>query len=118
MERDEQSKSAAMHCALTIRIAKDSIFFGPGPCRLMQSIAETGSLEAAARQMEMSYSKARRIIKQIEKELGIPVVIRHSGGLNGGSSTLTKEGERFIASYTQFARLLRQSADELFHTCF
>ena len=33
-------------------------FFGEGPCRLLRCVEKTGSLRAAAMEMEMSYSKA------------------------------------------------------------
>ena len=45
-------------------------FFGEGPCRLLHRIEETGSLRAAAQAMGLSYSKALRMVKRAEKELG------------------------------------------------
>ena len=44
-------------------------FFGEGPARLLRSIAEKGSLRAAAMSMEMAYTKALTIIKNAENAL-------------------------------------------------
>ena len=39
-------------------------FFGEGPCRLLRGVERTGSLRAAAAEMEMAYSKASKLLKQ------------------------------------------------------
>ena len=45
-------------------------FFGEGPFRLLRSVERTGSLRAAAMEMEMAYSKASKLLKQAETNLG------------------------------------------------
>jgi molybdate transport system regulatory protein len=107
-----------LYCVLSARIAKDDIFFGPGPCKLMFLIQETGSLEAAARAMNMSYSKARKIILRLEKEIGKSMVSRHPGGPHGGASYLTENGAHFLAAYEEFHKQLLQAASPLFESCF
>jgi molybdate transport system regulatory protein len=84
----------------------------------MSLIRETGSLEAAARAMDMSYSKARKIILRLEKEIGKPMVIRNPGGPHGGSSYLTESGAHFLATYEEFHKQLLQAASPLFESCF
>ena len=44
-------------------------FFGEGPCRLLRAVEKTGSLRAAAMEMEMAYSKANKLMKQAEAYL-------------------------------------------------
>ncbi|SDK16997.1 winged helix-turn-helix domain-containing protein [Natronincola ferrireducens] len=73
--------------------------FGEGPLKLLKKIEELGSLRQAAISMEMSYSKAWKIIKNIEEELQIPILERHIGGKKGGGSTITKEARDFIHKY-------------------
>ena len=55
-------------------------FFGEGPCRLLHRIEETGSLRAAAQAMGLSYSKALRMVKRAEKELGFALTRKTIGG--------------------------------------
>ena len=71
-------------------------FFGEGPCRLLHRIEETGSLRAAAQAMGLSYSKALRMVKRAEKELGFALTCKTIGGRGGGGSTLTDEARNFM----------------------
>jgi molybdate transport system regulatory protein len=107
-----------LHCILTARVAKESVFFGPGPYKLLASIDETGSIEAAVRKTGISYSKARKIIKQMEHEMEFAMVIRQPGGLKGGSSRLTDEGIRFLRLYQDFQNRLNEAGIVLFRACF
>ena len=59
-------------------------FFGEGPCRLLRCVERTGSLRAAAMEMEMAYSKASKILKQAESTLGYSLTMRSAGGKDGG----------------------------------
>ena len=80
-------------------ISKEEDFFGPGVYHLLQYIDETGSIQAAAAKMNMSYSKGWKMINKVEKELGFRFLNRCNGGKNGGSSTITPEGRLFMERY-------------------
>ena len=77
-------------------------FFGEGPCRLLRCVERTGSLRAAAMEMEMAYSKASKILKQAESTLGYPLTMRSVGGKDGGGSILTPEGKQLLAQYEAY----------------
>ena len=77
-------------------------FFGEGPARLLRGIAEKGSLRAAALSMEMAYTKALTIIKNAEKALGFPLLVRSTGGKSGGGSKLTDEGKEWLERYEAY----------------
>lgn len=77
-------------------------FFGEGPCRLLRCVEKTGSLRAAAMEMEMAYSKACRILKQAETTLGFPLTSRSTGGKDGGGSILTSEGKQLLRQYEAY----------------
>jgi molybdate transport system regulatory protein len=70
--------------------------------RLLQHIAETGSLAEAARRMGLSYRRAWGKIREIESNLGVRLVESEVGGAGGGSTHLTPVGERIVALYAQF----------------
>ena len=44
-------------------------YFGPGICELLEKIDDSGSIQAAAKQMNMSYTKAWKILNRAEKEM-------------------------------------------------
>ncbi len=74
-------------------------FFGPGPVELLERIEKTGSINQAAKQMQMSYKKAWEIINALNAEAGHPYVVTQTGGTSGGGSTITKEAKVMIAWY-------------------
>lgn len=77
-------------------------FFGEGPLRLLRSVEKTGSVRAAAREMEMAYSKASKLIRQAEENLGFSLTSRTAGGKDGGGSKLTPEGKRWLSQYEAY----------------
>lgn len=77
-------------------------FFGEGPCRLLRCVEKTGSLRSAAMEMEMAYSKASKLLKQAEAQLGFPLTARSTGGKDGGGSRLTPEGKRWLEQYEAY----------------
>jgi len=82
-------------------------FFGPGPVELLERIEKTGSINQAARQMEMSYKKAWEIINALNKSTGHLYVVTQTGGTSGGGSAITSEARKMISRYRQ----LREAFD-------
>ena len=72
---------------------------GPGKVRLLELIAETGSISEAARQMEMSYSRAWLLIDEVNGIFGKPVVETATGGAGGGGAKITPLGETVIVAF-------------------
>lgn len=104
--------------ALKIRLKNEQIFFGPGLVTLMLLVNQSHSLNVAAQTMGMAYSKAWRIIKKAEKELGYALLNRKVGGADGGGSEITSEGHRLIVQYQAFQEALEEEAKRLFAQCF
>ena len=77
-------------------------FFGEGPFLLLCCVEKTGSLRAAAMEMEMAYSKASKILKQAEANLGFSLTSRSAGGKDGGGSVLTPEGKQWLSRYKAY----------------
>ena len=82
---------------------KDEKFFGNGPLYLLEGVRKYGSLSASAKAMNMSYSKAFKLIRRSEEALGFKLLESVSGGKEGGSSVLSKDGEAFLSVYKDYA---------------
>ncbi len=93
-------------------------FFGEGPCRLLRCVEKTGSLRAAAMEMEMAYSKASKLLKQAEATLGFPLTRRSAGGKDGGGSILTPEGKRWLQQYEAYRDACVNANRDLFRRYF
>lgn len=93
-------------------------FFGEGPFRLLRSIEKNGSLRAAAMEMEMAYSKASKLIKQAEANLGFSLTTRSAGGKDGGGSILTPEGKNWLRQYEAYRNACVKSNQALYKQFF
>jgi molybdate transport system regulatory protein len=72
---------------------------GPGKIALLESIERTGSLSAAAREHSMSYSRAWKLMTEINQAFPQQVVITTTGGRAGGRADLTEVARELIATY-------------------
>jgi len=84
---------------LRIRINLGSAAFGPGKADLLEQIAETGSISAAARKMRMSYKRAWQLVDEMNRMFASPVIEAAPGGAHGGGAKLTAAGARIAAAY-------------------
>ena len=109
----KQERTLPVKARVKLMLCTDDRFFGPGVCELLERIRETGSIQAAAARMELSYTKAWKILNRAEQELGKNLINRVSGGRNGGSSTLTEAGEKAVSDFREMEAKLNDYADEL-----
>ena len=109
-----------MHAQTKITLMADDgeKFFGEGPYRLLKGVEQTGSLHQAAQQMEMSYSKAIRIIKRAEEAIGFPLTNRAAGGISGGGSWLTEQGKEWAERYERYRNACVEANRRLFQEYF
>lgn len=101
------------------RIIKDGErVFGEGPCMLLEKVDEYGSLNKAAQELNMSYSKAWSIIHRAEVKLKIKLLETKIGGEEGGGSYLTYEAKSLIKAYRDFCKEADEVIEELFKKYF
>ena len=86
--------------------------------QLLRHVAETGSLAEAAQRMGLSYRRAWGKIREIERNLGVTLVQSEVGGAGGGGSHLTRQGERLVALYQRFRRLMETDLGKEFQEVF
>jgi molybdate transport system regulatory protein len=86
--------------------------------RLLAIVAETNSLAKAASEMKLSYRRAWGKVKEMEENLGYPLVHSEVGGAGGGHTTLTPEGERLVRAYERFHNRVAQAVEDAFRDEF
>ncbi len=99
---------------LKIKLINKLPFFGPGSVELLEGIEETGSLKVACENMNLSYTKGRKMIKDIETETGEMVIISKHGGVGGGQATLTEHGKALLERYKDFLKEAEKCINEVF----
>lgn len=72
---------------------------GPGKMRLLEAVAETGSISSAGRALGMSYRRAWMLIEQLNRGFRRKVVTTKLGGTRGGGAALTPFGREMLRRY-------------------
>ena len=88
----------------------DEAALGPGRIELLGRIAESGSIVQAAREMELSYMKAWKLIQSMNRCFRQPLVEVRRGGRDGGSAHVTETGGRVLTVYREMERRAREAA--------
>jgi molybdate transport system regulatory protein len=91
---------ATRYRGLTLRVLGGSAAaMGPGKAELVERILRTGSISAAAREMDMSYRRAWQLVESLNEDFREPVVTTAVGGKRGGGAVVTPFGRRIVAQF-------------------
>ena len=82
--------------------------------RLLELVAETGSLAEAASALGLSYRRAWGKVKEIEANLGQPLVQSEVGGAGGGRTVLTPDAEALVAAYRRFQHRVEHEVEDAY----
>lgn len=103
---------------MSLYLAREERFMGPGPFLLLSLIDETHSLRLACARMSLSYSKGLKMIDRMEAQLGRQVVVKKRGGSAKGASTLTEEGKELVRKYALLAEDCKSHMERAFGEIF
>ena len=103
-----------LHVKLALASETDEEFCGFGLLQLLDGIGRHGSIQQAARDMDLSYVKALKILNRLERELGETLLVRHKGGAARGHTDLTPFARRFIRDFADLRQTVRKSAETAF----
>jgi len=92
--------------------------FGDGPLDILHRVERTGSLRQAAAEINMSYSQAWNLMKDLEKRLGFNLLKRKVGGEKGGGSEITEEARELMMKFKIFRERADQSLYSLYKKIF
>jgi molybdate transport system regulatory protein len=96
----------------------DKVVFGAGRLRILELIEKYGSIQAAAKELKMSYRAVWGKIKATEDRLGQTLVRRKPDGARRGGSELTPFAETIMEGFRQLETLIEKEADLLFQNAF
>ena len=113
-----KTKQVCVKSKVWLEDRKGRIIFGLGRMRILKAIDRCGSLNAAAKDLKMSYRAVWGKIKVTEEALGKPLLVKNQGGSAGGGSTLTSYAYTLMARYLELSRIIDTQADDLFESGF
>lgn len=83
---------------------------GPGKVRLLEAIAEHGSIAAGARALGMSYRRAWMLVEAMNRGFGAALVESQAGGRAGGGARLSDLGAEVVSAYRAVERAAEEAA--------
>lgn len=96
---------------LSLRVdLKDDHRLGPGKVRLLEAIAEHGSIAAGARALGMSYRRAWMLVEAMNRGFGAALVESQAGGRAGGGAQLSALGAEVVSDYRAVERAAQDAA--------
>jgi molybdate transport system regulatory protein len=90
----------ARYRGLTLRVmGKRAPAMGPGKAELVERIAQTGSISAAARAMGMSYRRAWQLVEALNRDYRERLIDTATGGRRGGGARVTPFGQEIVGRF-------------------
>jgi len=84
---------------------------------LLRIIEQTGSLNEAVKELEMSYSYAWNTLYKLNCQLTQPLIVMQRGGRGGGEAILTENGKKLLTQYEKlkkdFVQFMKEHTVEL-----
>lgn len=93
-------------------------FFGEGRYRLLSAVSRTGSINAAAKELKISYRKAWSRLDAMEQNAPFVLLERQTGGKGGGATRLTAEAEALLSKFEDLRNQVNQMANRSFVDIF
>jgi len=84
---------------------------GSGKADILEAVADTGSISAAARRMKMSYRRAWLLIDTMNRCFREPVVDAAKGGKGGGGAEITAFGLRVLKEFRDIEGVAMRSVN-------
>ncbi|MFA6448480.1 MAG: LysR family transcriptional regulator [bacterium] len=104
-----------MEVKIKIWLEKDGLnVLGDGRLKLLRTIDEVGSINAAAEKLGISYRHAWGHLKKLEERLGCKLIEPRTGGKGGGGTTLTAGAKRFLSDFEKIRKEIDSHVKEKF----
>ena len=99
-----------------IHIDKEYTILTPETAQYLEMIEHLGSIQAACTCMHMSYSRGKKVLNHIERELGHPLV--NDSPIEQNGNMLTPQGKNLLVAYQNFRNMVSKAASDYFMQIF
>ena len=93
-------------------------FLGDGRYRLLSAVEQAGSINAAAKELGISYRKAWSQLDAMEQYAPFPLLERRIGGKGGGATHLTPAARDLLQNFEKLRESINANADLNFEEIF
>lgn len=92
-----------------IEDSRGKVIFGLGRYRILEAVRRTGSMNAAAKELHMSYRAVWMRVRSSEKRVGKTLIVREGKG-----SRLTPFAENLMKQYRRLLSVVQAETDEVY----
>ena len=85
----------------------------PERINLLRKVKQTGSLNAASKEMSMSYQNAWTTIDEMNKIAPSPLVLKQRGGTGGGGAVISGYGDLILKEYAAIEQQVEKFGKKL-----
>jgi molybdate transport system regulatory protein len=111
---DKKTERFFIRSKIWIEDQDGKVVFGLGRLKILEAVQRLGSLQAAAKELKMSYRALWGRVKATEERLGFPLLLRSKGGAAGGGSELMPFAMEFVEQFRQLHKDVVLDSDQLF----
>ncbi len=108
-EMPRPSRPFSIRSKIWIENGEREVVFGLGRYRILEAIRTRGSLQAAAKELKMSYRAVWMRVRASEERLGRQLVVR-----DGKGSRLTAFAEDLMKQFKRLQTVVEAESDEVF----
>ena len=100
----------AIRSKIWIEDMEGNVVFGLGRYRILDMIRRSGSMQAAAKQLQMSYRAVWMRIRTSEERIGKQLVVREGKG-----SSLTTFAENLMKQFKRLHAIVEAESDDVYN---
>lgn len=104
-------KRFVIRSKIWIEDTQGNVVFGLGRYRILQMIRRSGSMHAAAKELQMSYRAVWMRIRVSEERMGKPLVVR-----KGKGSMLTPFAEKLLKQFKRLRTIVEEESDDVYES--
>ncbi len=104
-----QNSTFKIRSKVWVEDAQGQVVFGLGRFRILESVDRLGSLQAAAKELKMSYRAIWSRIRASEKRVGKPLLISDNRG-----SRMTPFAESLVKQFRRLQTIVEKESDEVY----
>ncbi|MEJ2038572.1 MAG: LysR family transcriptional regulator [Desulfosarcinaceae bacterium] len=105
----DETRQFVIRNKIWIEDRQGNVVFGLGRYRMLDAVSRTGSLQAAATELKMSYKALWMRIRASEERMGRPLVVREGRG-----SRLTTYAANLMKQFNRLRMIVLKESDELY----
>jgi molybdate transport system regulatory protein len=107
----KEKTAFAIRSKIWIEDMEGNVVFGLGRYRMLDMIGRLGSMQAAAKQLQMSYRAVWMRIRTSEERIGKPLVVREGKG-----SRLTPFAENLMKQFKRLHAIVEAESDDVYNS--